>query len=109
MKHCLDWLIVFAVALAATGLPAQRSSANQERVAEGAKIFKNSCSVCHSLHPGQTKNGRSLSGVLRPHPAAKSEERVRRIITEGKVNMPAFKDRLSPDEISALITFLKQQ
>jgi len=95
--------------LAARCLLSQRSSAKQEDVAEGAKIFKKSCSVCHSLRPSQTNNGPSLSGVVRLHPSAKSQERVRRIIAEGKGNMPAFKDRLSPDEISALIAFLKQQ
>jgi len=109
MKHCLYWLIAIASTLTATGLLAQPSGAKQENVAEGAKIFKRSCSVCHSLRPNQTKNGRSLSAALRRHPSAKSQERVRRIIAEGTGNMPAFKDRLSPDEISALIAFLKQQ
>lgn len=108
MKHSLA-LVALAITFAATSLPAQRSSTKQERVAEGAKIFKNSCSVCHSLQPGPTKTGPSLSGVLRPHPSAKSEKTVRRIIAEGKGTMPAFKDRLSPDQISALIMFLEQR
>lgn len=109
MKHCLYWLVAIATTLTATGLLAQLSGAKQENVAEGAKIFKGSCSVCHGLRPNQTKNGPSLSAVLRLHPSAKSQERVRRIIAEGKGNMPAFQDRLSPNEISALIAFLKQQ
>lgn len=107
MKHYLDWVIAIEIALAGTGLLAQRSQ--QEHIAMGYRIFKSSCSVCHSLIPHVNKNGPSLSGVMRDHRPASSEERVRQIIAEGKGTMPAFSDRLSPDEISALIRFLRSQ
>lgn len=101
------YLILAIATLVATTALSQDASQNQQSV-EGAQIFKNSCSVCHSLKPGVTKTGPSLSGVLRsPTPA--SQRHIRSVIANGKNTMPAFKDKLTPQQISALLEFLRNQ
>ena len=100
-------LVLVAALLSPCGLLTQSSGTDQD-VAEGAKVFKNSCSVCHSLAPGQTKTGPSLNGIFQS-PSVATERKVRRIITSGKGNMPAFKDRLSTQQMSALLEFLRNQ
>lgn len=83
-----------------------RDPQEHQHIAQGAAIFKKSCSVCHNLSGREVKTGPSLAAVLRP-PSASSERRVRRIVADGKGTMPAFKDRLSAEEMSRLIEFLR--
>jgi mono/diheme cytochrome c family protein len=72
----------------------------------GSAIFRKSCSVCHSIHSGETKVGPSLYGVLREG-SGRSEETVRQVIANGKGTMPAFKEKLDPHEIDDLLEYLR--
>jgi mono/diheme cytochrome c family protein len=72
----------------------------------GSAIFRNSCSVCHSIRPGETKVGPSLHGVLREG-SGRSEETVRQVITNGKGTMPAFHEKLESHAIDDLLEYLR--
>lgn len=74
--------------------------------ADASAQFRKSCAVCHSTQRGETKIGPSLYGVLRKG-SGQSEESIRKIIEEGKGNMPAFRQTLEPGQIADLIEYLK--
>ena len=40
------------------------SASQAEDAAQGAKVFDQSCSVCHSVVPGKTKFGPSLNAII---------------------------------------------
>lgn len=80
-------LVVVVSALFATGSQSASTQASSDR---GPAIFRKSCSVCHSIRPGETKVGPSLCGVLREG-SGHSEEAVRQLIANGKGTMPASK------------------
>jgi mono/diheme cytochrome c family protein len=69
-------------------------------------VFGKSCAVCHSIRAGETKVGPSLYGVLREG-SGHSEQAVRQTIAAGTANMPAFQQKLEPDEMDDLIEYLK--
>jgi mono/diheme cytochrome c family protein len=96
------WLVVVISPLFATGSQNASTRASSDR---GAAIFKRSCSVCHSIRSGETKVGPSLYGVLRG--SGHSEEAVRQLIANGKGTMPAFKEKLEPQEIDDLLEYLR--
>ncbi len=71
--------------------------------ADAPTIFAQSCSSCHGVN-GQGGIGPSLN-------ASDLEERtddyLRDVIGRGKGGMPAFGDRLYPEDIENLIDFLR--
>lgn len=94
--------------LAATAVLCQNSP-NKPRNGSpesGLTIFRKSCSVCHSIHQGQTKVGPPLYGELRAG-SGHSEQTVRHIVIDGKGNMPAFKEKLDSGQMDDLIAYLK--
>jgi len=72
----------------------------------GASIYHNNCLVCHSLKPGQQGNGPSLAGYFRQNPAP-TEAQARQIILDGRRLMPAFRQRLTSDQVDDLLAYLR--
>ena len=74
----------------------------------GKKLFLQRCSICHlpPLHrPGDPQPyGPRLEGVVRD---AETEKRAREFITKGSPRMPGFQYGLKPEEIDAVIAYLK--
>jgi cytochrome c6 len=78
-----------------------------------ADIYSHRCTFCHGDDGrAQTKKGKELKATdftsdhFQHH---MSDEKIVRIITNGikKKKMPAFKDRLSPEEIQAMVPYLR--
>jgi quinoprotein glucose dehydrogenase len=74
-------------------------------VADGKRIFNQSCSACHDVMGTTTKSGPSLNGYYRrqAHPTDSS---VRAIIHEGRGKMPAF-STLNKTQTDDLLAYLK--
>lgn len=96
-------LVMVLVPLLATGSPSASGQASSDR---GAAIFRKSCSVCHSIRPGEIKVGPSLDGVPREG-SGHSAHAIRQAIADGKGTMPALRERLDPGEIDDLVEFLR--
>lgn len=100
MKRLVLMLAVLAVMLAPLHLFA----------ADGAAIYKAKCASCHgATGAGDTGMGKNLK--LRALGSAdvqkSSDADLTKVISDGKGKMPAYKSKLSADEIKAVVTFIR--
>ena len=78
--------------------------------ADGAAIFKQNCAICHGADgKGHTPVGRSLKlkDLASRDVQKKSNADLRKIISDGKAAMPAFKDKLDEPGLDAVIAFIR--
>lgn len=95
---------------------------------EGGKVFEEQCADCHSVEAGKNKRGPSLAGVIGRKSGTVanyhyseamatagivwSPARLAQYLASPKTDVPGTKMRLlshpSPDEVSALISWLQQ-
>lgn len=76
----------------------------------GAVVYAQSCARCHgSDGRANTAKGRSV-GATDLTSAAWSPDAARdtRIVTRGKESMPAFKGKLKPAEIDAVVNYIRR-
>jgi len=81
------------------------------RADDGAATFKSKCAACHGADgSGNTAVGKSMK--IRDLGSAdvqkQTDEQLAGIITNGKGAMPAYKDKLTVDEINQLVAFVRQ-
>ena len=112
MKHdarkyvVMTCLVSLPIVFAQSSADRAPNATTQASSDHNAAIFRKSCSVCHSIRPGETKIGPSLYGVLREG-SGHSEQAIRQAIANGKGTMPAFREKLDPGEIDDLVEFLR--
>jgi|SRR5581483_8708302 len=101
---CALIIAFFAVVIATPG------SAKSAKVDKQAKAtFESSCAGCHGVDGAGTALGKSLQAAdLRSAAVQKipSGELVA-AVTNGKGNMPPFKDKLNPEQIKAVIGYVR--
>jgi cytochrome c6 len=96
------------IAMAAFGF-ASNARANKPDDDTAAQDFKSNCIVCHGADGVGTATGKSLkapdlhSDAVQKMPKAD----LIAIVSDGKNNMPPFKNTLSEDQISALVAYVK--
>ncbi|MGA8036839.1 MAG: cytochrome c [Candidatus Acidiferrales bacterium] len=76
-----------------------------------ADTFKTKCAVCHGADgSGDTPVGKGMKlHDLRSADVQKqTDAELTAIITNGKGGMPAYKDKLSSDQIKQLVAFIRQ-
>ena len=99
------WLVILLFAAGAS-LIAQGS----DKPSSGHVIFKDKCVLCHGVDgSGKTPLGKQLQAAnLRSKDVQKlSDQKIHQIIHDGRANMPAFADQLSPEEINYVIKYLR--
>jgi len=70
MKHdarkyiVMTCLVSLPIVFAPSSADRARNATTQASSDHGAAIFRKSCSLCHRIHPGETKVGPFLYGVL---------------------------------------------
>jgi mono/diheme cytochrome c family protein len=109
MKHVLPAALFACCTLLSLAIAnpcratAQKSAL--QAVANGKRIFNQSCSACHDTLGTAQKSGPVLKSYHRhqPHPTDPS---VRTIIQRGKGKMPAF-STLNPTQLNELVAYLK--
>jgi len=74
----------------------------------GAKAFKANCVVCHGADGTGTATGKALKAPDLNSDAVRklTEAEIVKQISDGKNNMPPFKNTLTKDQISALATYV---
>lgn len=104
-------MIALAVALLAQGATPSPAPLAGGRPAE--EIFQERCIACHGADgTGQTRKGRELKAkdfTRRRWQKHTTDEEIVAAITDGipRKKMPAFKDKLSPEEIRSLVPYLR--
>jgi len=94
LRSAIVFLVVF--------LTSQLSQAGSTE--QGAKVYKRNCAVCHG---DQGQGG--IAGKIND-PAvlkAKTDDEIKGIIANGIEEMPGFKETLNPEDIDALVAFIR--
>jgi mono/diheme cytochrome c family protein len=78
----------------------------EDRAANQA-IFAKYCADCHGAK-GEGQPSVKVPGLNDQLIATKSDEQLIENITNGKGNMPAFRSILTPEQISNLVQFIRQ-
>jgi mono/diheme cytochrome c family protein len=91
-------------------LVASLALASSAFAVDGAAIFKAKCAMCHgAVGSASTGMGKSmgLKPLSSPEVQKMSDADLTTLVTNGKGKMPAYKGKLSDDEISAVVKYVK--
>jgi cytochrome c6 len=98
-------LVVLALLGAAAGARAGRPADDDG----GKKVFESNCIACHGPDGSGTPTGQSLMAPdLRSDAVQKlSDDDLKKQVSEGKNNMPPFKDVLSAADIQNVVAYVR--
>jgi mono/diheme cytochrome c family protein len=85
-------------------------AAGAQAQTDGAKVFKANCVLCHGVDgSGNTTAGKALQAKdLRSDEVQKqTDATLTDAITNGKGKMPAFGDKISPDDVKSLVVYIR--
>jgi cytochrome c6 len=85
------------------------TSAMAADINPGAEIFNFHCAGCHINGGNIIRRGKNLKKPALEKYGMNTLEAVTGIITNGKNNMSAYKDRLTPEEIETVAAYVLQQ
>jgi mono/diheme cytochrome c family protein len=77
---------------------------------DGQAVFKKKCVMCHGVDgKANTDMGRQLNALslLSDEVRKLSPDEMKQVVTDGKGSMPSFTDQLSPDEITAVVGYVR--
>jgi mono/diheme cytochrome c family protein len=96
---------LFVLAASAQGTSAQQAGGNfSDQQKMGRQVFAQSCGVCH-LPP--SLGARTYGPALNKDAGGGDDEVMREFITNGTPRMPAFKYHLKPEQIEAIISYVR--
>lgn len=76
-------------------------NASYADAADGAKLFKSKCKMCHSLD--KKKMGPAVKSMVTDAAALHT------IITDGRKMMPKFGKKLDAEQIDSLVAYIQEQ
>src|SRR3977135_3362198 len=94
--------VVVASAYGAFAQAPDASFSDAQKV--GLRLFSQSCGVCHTLVQQRT---RQYGPVLSRETLGGDEELKREYISNGTPRMPGFRYNFEPDQISAIVQYIK--
>ena len=109
MKHLGATVSLFTVTLLLSGSLGQAIPADRLLGNVGGLLFnghsnpKAKCFKCHDSDGTGTRFGRDLTQIV----ADRTDEQLLQVILLGKNKMPAHGEKLSAEEIKALVTYLR--
>ncbi len=75
----------------------------------GAQIFEVHCAGCHAGGGNIVRRGKNLKLKALEKNGYSTTAAIVELVTHGKANMSAYRDRLSPDEIQAVAAYVLKQ
>jgi mono/diheme cytochrome c family protein len=114
MKHVFFVILLAAFAAAYPGLRAATSLTTNPGslpAIDAAQLFAKQCSSCHGKDgraktiKGKLKHARNLTDAEWQEKV--SDERIFNSINNGKEKMPAFRKKLSQEQIEALVSYVR--
>ncbi len=94
---------LFVLAASAHGAAAQQNQLTDQQKM-GRQVFAQSCGVCH-LPPAL--GAKTYGPQLNKDAGGGDDDVMREFITNGTPRMPAFKYYLKPDQIEAIISYMR--
>jgi cytochrome c6 len=83
------------------------TAAGAARAEGAAALFQKKCATCHGMDGrGQTKMGERM-GIKDLAASTATAADLEKLIADGRGKMPAFKGRISDDEIKSVAAFVK--
>lgn len=104
MTKVLAFLLIILLTTTTLSLPA-----NAADIANGAKIFDVHCVGCHINGGNIIRRGKNLHQKALKKYGMDSIEAITSIVTNGKSNMSAYKDRLTEQEIQDVAAYVLTQ
>jgi cytochrome c6 len=98
-------LIVLFIALTLTFSPPALAA----DTTNGAKIFSVQCVGCHVNGGNIVRRGKTLKKKALQRNGVESLEAIASLVANGKNNMPAYKDRLSAQQIENVSAYVLEQ
>jgi mono/diheme cytochrome c family protein len=77
---------------------------------DAAKVFKTNCVLCHSANgSGDSTAGKALKAkdLRSPEVQKQTNAALIEVIGKGKDKMPAFADKIQPDDIKKLVAYVR--
>ena len=77
---------------------------------KSAALYKQKCTACHGVDgKGETATGKAMKvrSFADPEVAKMSDDELAGTIEKGKGKMPAYGKSLKPDEIKAMVTYVR--
>ena len=99
------WLVLAASVQAAAAQPFPASDALTPQQLQGRNLFNQSCMVCHVKL--QVTSPAKYGPDLSRNALGGQEAVMREVISNGTPNMPGFKYHFEPDQIDAIVAYLK--
>jgi cytochrome c6 len=78
-------------------------------IANGAQIFETHCAGCHINGGNIVRRGKTLKKKALAKYGMDSVEAIASIVTNGKNNMSAYKDRLTTEQIQEVSAYVLEQ
>jgi cytochrome c6 len=78
--------------------------------ADGPGDFKAKCAMCHGADgTGSTATGKALKvrDLASPDVQSQTDAQLTEIVTNGKNKMPAYKGKLTDDQIKGLVAYIR--
>jgi mono/diheme cytochrome c family protein len=102
----LSIYLLLSIGLALTACQPAITADHAELVREGEGIYTHSCARCH--HPDGS-GYRNLFPALAGNPLVTLHDPVPiiRVVQDGRGSMPAFRGVLSPEEMAAVLTYIR--
>jgi mono/diheme cytochrome c family protein len=78
---------------------------------DAASLFKAKCALCHGEDgSGNTPTGKAQKAkdLRSEETQKKSDAEIAEVITKGRNKMPAFGQKLKPDQIQQLVAYIRQ-
>jgi cytochrome c6 len=99
--------ITFVIILSTLITPVLADSTND--LDPGAKIFEANCAGCHAQGGNIVRRGKNLKIKALKKNKVDTQEAIANLVTNGKNNMPAYKDRLTAQEIGDVSVYVLQK
>jgi mono/diheme cytochrome c family protein len=99
-------IMIFAIGSSAAAFSQTDGASTQE---SGKEIFTHKCVTCHGSAGAGTPVGKSLkvADLRSVLVQKKSDADLSHVISEGKNSMPAFGNDLSPEEVKAMVSYVR--
>ncbi len=104
MNYLITLLLTFLLTFVPFTLPMLAVDLEQ-----GAKIFQANCVGCHANGGNIIRWGKNLKKRALKRNGYQSIENIAHLVTQGKGNMSAYGNRLTPEEINAVSAYVWQQ